>query len=99
MLLGISWDNLLSVITRQSTLRIEQTSVSCSRRPSAVIELMLKWTIVKSLSFRGDPLQKFTLTDWGSVSEIDEKLELLSLSSSSKKISEISSMLTVPKNS
>ena len=98
ILLGISWDNLLSVKTRQSTFRIEQTSVSCSRRPSAVIEFMLKCTIVKSPSFKGDPLEKFTFTDWGSISEIDEKLVSLSLSSFSKKISEISSMLTVPIN-
>jgi hypothetical protein len=83
-------------MTRQSTLRIEQMSVNCSRRPSAVIELILKCTIVKSPSFKGDPLLRFMFMDWGSISEFENRLVSLSLSSSSKKISEMSASSAVP---
>ena len=71
ILLGMDVQSLDSVIINTSTFNTEQISDSSRRRPSAVIELMLKWTILKLETFKGEPLDKSMLTDFGSSSNSD----------------------------
>ena len=74
ILVGIVSESFDSVRIKTSTLIVSQTIDSSSSRPSAVMELMLKWRTVKSLSLSGDPFDKSMFTDCGSSSDSDMKL-------------------------
>ena len=77
---GMVSSSLLSVIKRQSSFIVWQTTSSCSLRPSARIESILKCTTIKSPVSMGEPLLMSIFTDWGFVSGSERKLQSLTLS-------------------
>ena len=92
MLIGMDVHSLDSVIISTSTFNTEQISDSSIRRPNAVIELMLKWTILKLETLKGEPLDKSILTDFGSssISDIILMSESESLTSLRRSITSLS---------